>query len=167
MEINKNSFLARYYMFMFDSLPDNFCILFWNTLISIILLPFTLMYRTVSGQYDWDMNPLILKTIYGIGIWIAFLLLGILGAGIIQKIGWIDFLKMSIFLIIPLGFVAACIFFAICIGIMVGMFYSIEKGWKKLKENKNYDPYKEEVPSKFSVIWNTIRNKYCTKINWK
>ena len=160
MEINKNSFLARYYMFMFDDLPKDFCTLFWNTLIATIFLPITIVIFWIP---NWSKKSMIVKILYGIIFWILLLVGGIAGGSLIEKIGWTNFLKMSMFLVIPLGFIALFILILTIVGIGIGICYIVERGFLKLSKiglNK-------EKPSKLSIIWSTIRNKYCTKINWK
>src|SRR6478609_476468 len=108
MEINKNSFLARYYMFMFNNnLPKDFCTLFWNTPLSIILIPLAIPYRI--DKNEWFNSSLTLKTIFGTVWWVLILFIGSIGGMIIENLGWTGFIKLSIFLIIPLGLIVMLI----------------------------------------------------------
>ncbi len=66
MELKENSFLARYYKFMFNGgLPKDFCTLFWNTLIATFLLPIAIPAIIAKSEF-WDRNPLILKFLIGL-----------------------------------------------------------------------------------------------------
>ncbi len=46
-------------------------------------------------------------------------------------------------------------------GIVIGSVEGVKYVNKQIRGNQ------PPTPSKLSIIWNTIRNKYCTKIEWK
>ncbi len=169
MELKENSFLAKYYRFMFDNLPKDFCTLFWNILFATIFFPLTIAYYPFAESWNKNAFPLVVRAIFGAIVWMFATLLGVLGAVQLEKLGWEGFIKLSFFLVVPIGLVFIILAFAIIIAIAVGTGYGISKVWKAAfpKKEKNYEDEVTTPLSKLSIIWSTIRNKYCTKIDWK
>jgi len=149
---------------MFDDLPKDFCTLFWNTLIATIFLPITIIGFWIP---EWNKKFMVIKILYGVLFWILSLYIMMLGDLILEKLGWINIKEMSMFLLLPLGAVTGIMIITMIFGIGGGCVYLGQNIYDKIQEKRYGIPFSEKKPSKLSIIWNTIRNKYCTKINWK
>ena len=182
MNFNTNSFLARYYRWMFrGTLPNDFCTLFWNTLLSVIFLPMTCLVYPVDLLFRTDKweSSLAGKVVIGMIWWVLFFLLPAMGLAVLDEylpsIGWKTW---NIWLALAVGWLAILIFGLILVligAIIFGSFYGLSHLHSTIKEDRRLlrelqgevDINGVSQPSKLRIILDTIRNKYCTKITWK
>lgn len=173
MTIQTTSFIAKYYRWMFrGELPNNFCTLFWNTLFSVIFLPCTIIVFPVAmlfDEYIWHWSSLSAKIFRGVAYWLLFFLLPVFGLVIIDKYvthAWKDW---NFYLAMAVGWLAIVVFLligALVILSIVGIVIGIRSLADRYNQNKEIKQLISE-PSKLTVMWDTVRNKYCTKITWK
>lgn len=188
MTIKSNSLIAYYYKWMFrGDLANDFCTLFWNTLFSFLLLPLTLpafIASLVFGHDIWDRN-LLSKSFRGLLTYFGLFFAFCFGIGAFQEVFgnvWTTWGFWKIMGASLLGLVGLVLTIVLVIGsiagICAGAYYSymgIKKSLSKKVVYKTYgengkeyeDHYYEPKEYKVVVVWNTIRNKYCTKITWK
>jgi hypothetical protein len=178
MELKSNSFIAHYYRFMFnDKLPKDFCTLFWNTLISIILFPVAISAAIPLWKYEnWDDRKLISKFIHGLFIWIGSFIFSLFGYAILIffKLKFINYFPFLLQYITGLVALVLLIGIIISIAFLIGLIIQfIRDIISEIKERRYVQKYGDNLnpqvnkTSNIKIMWGTIRNKYCTKIDWK
>jgi hypothetical protein len=185
------SWYGAYYKWMFrGELPNNFCVFFWNSLLSIIFLPCTILLGlialTMPKEETWWDYRLFGKVFFGLITWILFILFVSIGLAavdkyVIPKDTWIDLPFLLVLLIGILGAIGIGVALVVALGgiFLIGAGISELFQWFKKRntrkrigtivfndETKQYERIIPE-PSKLRVMWDTIRNKYCMKIDWE
>src|SRR5258705_3952614 len=86
--LKANSFIGRFYKFMFDdTLPETTCQLYRNTILSILLLPMAISAAfPLRKDESWDQKTLIGKWFNGCIIWISSILIAALGLGVLNEL---------------------------------------------------------------------------------
>jgi hypothetical protein len=153
-------------------LPMDFCTLFWNTLFSVVLLPFTIIAAFPLWKSDcFDDRILFGKWFNGTLLWLATLFFSVCGLGLLEKMQlhfWKDLwfipamiLGLLTFLIFILSIIIAFVVVVILPieGVKSTRDYYREKRWEKM----NISPSQPKIV----LLWGAIRKKYCTKIDWK
>lgn len=186
MEIKSNSWIAIYYRWMFnDKLPNDFCTLFWNTLLSLCSLPLTIPAYLTSfafGNEVWNDRNLLGKMFHGFLTYFGFIVAYFIGLATWDNVfgsTWKTWDFWSILGVALVGFIGVALVVILVIlsvvGICAGVYYSTRYLFnKKIVYKTKYDNgneydnfYYEPKKFKIAILWNTIRNKYCTKITWK
>ena len=156
MKLSKSNLFARYYNWIYETLPNDICSLFWGSVFAIGLSVFI-----VPGQLVTPSNKGVgTKLGNGILLWLAYLFLVMVGNGIISKFGYQFVGFWGIFGL-------AALFGALIIGLSIGIPVAFVIGGivthEKVTETQAYDSIKERT----SDFVGAIRQKHCTKINWK
>lgn len=189
MSFKENSLIAFYYKWMFcGRLPNNLCVFFWNSLLSILLLPLTFPYflfSLISERRLWRNSGLFDKAAYGLLTYLGVFLAFCFGLGSFEKVFgpiwrlWGFWPVMGAAVLGLSGLILAFATFILAIvGICAGVFYSVEfikNIFRKKVTIKTVselgieyvEHYYEPKVLKIVILWNAIRNKYCTKIEWK
>lgn len=168
-------------------LPKDFCTLFWNTFFSLLFLPFMVVtalmdrWLTVEG-----LSNCLWRILYGVLVVTATFAIHAVGVISIMKMftegADLELAKTLIaygpwlYILFGLAFWigAALALFAIilaCMGVvtLVERFAEakVKKQWAMSEEERATGAAKQDEPSKVKVTWDTFRNKYCTKIEWR
>lgn len=159
MTISSSNYIARYYKWIYNELPMDFCTLFWGSLFIVLCAPFIVIGKLLTSkrgaikEYFWG----------GVFFWICLFALALFGFAFMR-----DALKMStgnFLLDIVIGILGVILFAGAVISVLaigVGTIYIADKGVKKWKESHDKDEQ-----SQLSVWIGAIRQKHCTKINWE
>lgn len=188
MTIKSNSLIAYYYKWMFrGDLANDFCSLFWNTLFSILLLPLTFpafLASLIFGHDVWD-RKLLDKAFRGLLTYFALFLAFCFGLGTFEKVfgnawrtwgfwevlgaGFIGFIGLAVTIILIVLSIGGIIAFGMWIGVKVKQLFQKKVVYKTRTENGQTYEQHFYTPREFKLVamWNAIRNKYCTKIDWK
>jgi len=168
MNLRMDSLLGRFYYFMFGKLPNDFCTLFWNTLISVIVFPIVII--TKPFEEIWN-SSLSLRVVLGILFWMLAILFSAMGLSMLKVLGWKNVMNLSLLLAIPLGLSFVAVAAIIILGILGGIGAIVSSIGDWFQNRKYYRMVnriqKPQEPSKLVTIWATIKGKYCTKIDWK
>lgn len=188
------SWYAAYYKWMFrGQLPNSICVFTWNTIFSILFLPFTMLLGlialTAPRDTSWWDNPLAGKVFYGILTWLIFFIASAAGIAAIDEylISKDVIFQYPFFIVLLIGILGALgcgvailiIIFSV-VGVMAGIGWTYNKikdmlfpkkyrKVKKYDEDGEYDGLEliENEPSKIRQMWDAFMNKYCTKIEWE
>jgi hypothetical protein len=179
MIIGKTSFIGKYYKWMYNELPSDFCTLFWKSLISLLFLPLAFpLYFFPDQKANWNNSPIFWKAVGGMLIWLILFLIFLFGFAVLESYYTTEvLLTWSDFKLITLSFLIGILVSGIVIGGIIGIIFLI-MGIRELyfflkyrvtQREVNVDKYGYVItePSQVVVMWSTIRNKYCTKITWK
>lgn len=155
MKIRSTNPLVRYFNFIFEYYPIDFCTLFWGSLYAIMFfwleIPGKWYARlTESRRIFWD----------GVYFYSSLYLLFQFVSGIIWLFG-IDWFNVDwIWLLKVLGIAIA----VLIIGLIIILIVVYLVLFVKDKIQENIVP--NDQPSSISIWWATIRGKYCTKIEY-
>lgn len=175
-----NSFLGRYYKFIFNGvLPETTCDLYRNILFSIIFFPlFIISAVPLWADENWENKSLFRKTFNGFLLWFGAFVAGLLGLAILYKAGFIFWNNFPLVPALLVGLITFVIVFGGVILTIVGLIWLGMVTYEKTSEyfnNKKWErraaavnaPQAEKKPSKVQVIIDTLKNKYCSKITWE
>lgn len=177
MELSSKNIFARYYKFIHCALPSDVCSFFWGTVLIILLSPVVVVGRLVwFADHDGLKNELG----NGVKVYIGYLIVWLIGVfGLTQNMeiktltDFIDLFTITQIIFLPfLTGIALSLLMAVCLAFVLFCAWLgelIERYIKKKRREKrnDYDPIFEKGPSRLSIWWGAIRNKYCTKIEWK
>lgn len=177
MTLDPNSLLGRYYRWMFrGKLPNDFCTLFWNMLLGVLFLPITFIVWPVSLLFrsdGWN-APLAARVLFiGPFYWILFFTIPTIGLSALKQNFGIDLFGANFWVAMAVGWLAGL---AVGLAIVLGFgsivliaygFYCTSEQYKEDRRLLRELQGDNVEPPKLRVLWDTIRNKYCTKIEWK
>lgn len=170
MRINKNNLFARYYEWIYGSLPDDLCSFFWGTLYALGLSPILVVGRLWLER--WGVN--VWKCLgAGILTWLAYgfvITMGLVmyaqyildledGFSFREHYHLLNLTWYGLLLGMPLVFIGALLVCIAIVAIPVSLIWLICKLFKVTVSTTLAQNTKDLVGS--------IRGKYCTRINWK
>lgn len=177
MELSENSFVAKYYKWIFHNvLPMDFCTLFWNTLFSIAFFPVIIITRLPLWGNTWYGQTLISRIGWGLLQWASSMVIAVFGLAILHD-SWLHwtwvktmnpilgfFLGLATVIVIILAIVSVVAIVVLLIEGGKWIYYKLDNRTSEKKVKLVQTPARE---AHVAIIYNTIRNKYCTKITWK
>jgi hypothetical protein len=169
------------------ALASDFCTLFWNILFSVLSLPLTIpafLASLVFGEDVWNRN-LLDKSFRGLLTYFGLFIGICLGLAAFEEFFGDIWHTWGFWPVIGAALIGIISIIILMIGFILGVagvcavFYYGDR-WirRQFQEKKTIeftdedgskynDTYYEDKPIGIVVLWNTIRNKYCTKITWK
>lgn len=172
--MKKDTLWNRYFVSLWGGLPNDLCSYFHTSLISILLLPFTILY----AMFEWPLTyqveqnefrfrkniiPVIGTVIVHFCIYILSVLVGKIS---VEELGF-DLIR-GVFLHALLALVAGILSLAVILAIFFGivaLFTELIGPWfSSLKGPKIKQPSFVSTTGEVIKAW---KGKYCPRINWK
>lgn len=151
MKINKNNLFARYYQWIYGSLPNDVCSFFWGSLFALglffLLVPGRLI---VSGSYD---KSVVQQFFLGFFSWLVYGVCISVGIALVGAFGY-EFINLWGYLLLG-ALIGAAVIATVGFAIAVTVYVSVEK----LPETT--------VVQNTKVFIGAVKRDHCTKINWE
>jgi hypothetical protein len=173
MNLSKSNLFGRFYNWMYGEYPPDVCTFFWTmvytVLFSIVVIPGRALCNLDKQCWEFEKYSAGKHFTYGFTTLMLNLLCVAVGNMVIRLFGY-EFVHVGIFLLgIPLG--------ALVIAIMIGLVALIIAGiqwYGEYKREKRREAimigayrYKPSFRDNLSDWIGAIRQKHCTKLNWK
>lgn len=159
MTLSKQNPLVRYFNFIFEYLPQDFCTLFWGTLYALSFFWLEIPGKWISnstGERKIVVHGLVFYLLIFYAVAIVALVV------VLFKIDWlsIDWIEVGLVvlaMLVGVSILLAVVFLIVGFGIATYE-YAKEKVFPPKKKRKG--------PSNLAIWWATLRQKYCTKIQY-
>ncbi len=162
MQLNSKNWFARYYYWIYDSLPNDLCSFFWGLLFAILLSPLIIFGRLLIGRDE----PLSGYIGIGIIVWLFTAASFAIGGKTLEITHLLIYLNgLSAWVGIPILILAGVITILLVFGTIGVICFGLSKSFDYITD------YKKDGSPRVNLHirdWiGAIRGKYCTPIKWK